>query len=469
MNKATTTVVVGGGIWGLVCTRALIRGGHSGLVRLVEASGRAGGKINTLARSGYLIETAANGFLDSNPATIKLCKDLGLGDRLIAASGTAARNRFVYLKGKLHRLPAGLWGAITTGVVGWGAKWRLATERFRRSAIPTQDESIAEFGRRRFGRELTETLLDAFVTGIWAGDPEKLSVRSCFPRWQDWEVLHGSLTGGLLARRRERIAEARENGQLGPSSPRMWSLKGGLVELVDALAKDCGDAVRTNTTVKGIKHTPRKEKPWELQLEHEVLQADQVVLATPPNAQADLLELVDQGISGELSSIPSNSICVVVLGFPKRDVPKHLDGFGYLSPQREGRPVLGVQWCSDIFPGLRAPQGMALWRALAGGPKNMEVNRASDSELVGSVLEEMARVTGLKTSPQVVEIVRWPKAIPQYELGHSQKVERIRSLASKWPGLFLGGSGLNGVALNDCVDQAQLMAKHLLDGGIGPF
>lgn len=469
MNKATTTVVVGGGIWGLVCTRALIRGGHSGLVMLLDASGRTGGKINTLDRSGYLIETAANGFLDSNPSTINLCKDLGLGDRLISASGTAARNRFVYLKGKLHRLPAGLWGALTTGVVSWGARWRVATERFRRPAIPEQDESIAEFGRRRFGRELTETLLDAFVTGIWAGDPEKLSVRSCFPRWHDWEVQHGSLTGGMLARRRERIAEARKTGQLAPSSPRMWSLKGGLAELVEALARDCGNAVRTNTIVKGIKHTPHKEKPWELLLEHEVLQADQIVLATPPNSQADLLKGLDKRISGELASIPSNSISVVVLGFPKRDVPKHLDGFGYLSPQREGRPVLGVQWCSDIFSGLRAPQGMALWRALAGGPKNKEVNRATDPELLDLVLNEITRVTGLKTSPQLVEIIRWPNAIPQYELGHSLRVERITSLTGEWPGLFLGGSGFKGVALNDCVEQAHLMAKHVLGGSIGSF
>ena len=469
MNNTTTTVVVGGGIWGLACTRALIRGGHPGVVKLFEASGRPGGKIHSLSRSGFLIESAANGFLDTNPATINLCRDLGLGDRLVVASGTASRNRFVYLKGKLHRLPAGLWGGLTSGVISWGSKWRVFTERFRRPTIPNEDESIAAFGRRRLGRELTETLLDAFVTGIWAGDPEKLSVRSCFPRWHEWEVTHGSLSGGMLARRRERISEARLAGQEPPGSPRMWSLKGGLVELVDALAKDCNQAIRTNAAVMGLKHNPHLTKPWELQLEGETIQADQVVLATPPDAQAELLELLDKEISGELSSIPSNSICLVGLGFPKKDVPKHLDGFGYLSPQREGRPVLGVQWCSDIFPDLRAPEGMALWRALAGGPKNTEVLRASDTELVSTVREELARVTGLNTAPELVEVVRWPKAIPQYLVGHSLRLERIALLLGKFPGLFLGGSGFKGVALNDCVDQAHLMAKRVLDGGVDPF
>lgn len=463
MNRPTTTVVVGGGIWGLACARALIRGGHPGLVKVLDGSARVGGKINTLCRSGFLVETAANGFLDSNPATLKLCRDLGLGDRLVAASGTSARNRFVYLKGKLHRLPSGLWRAFCTGAVSWGAKWRVVTERFRRPTIPPWDESVADFGRRRIGRELTETLLDAFVTGIWAGDPEKLSVRSCFPRWHEWEVRHGSLTGGILARRRERVAEAKAAGLPEPGSPRMWSLKGGLTELVNALAMDCGKAICINSIVRRIEHTPHKEKTWELQLNDGVEQADQVVLAVPPDVQADLVKLLDASISGELSAIASNSICVVVLGFPRKDVPNCLDGFGYLSPQREGRPVLGVQWCSDIFPGHRAPPEMALWRALAGGPKNNHVSQASDTELVRIVLKELALVTGLKTKPELVEIIRWHKAIPQYELGHSRRLENISRLVGKWPGLFLGGSGLNGVALNDCVDQAHLMARRVLD------
>lgn len=451
MSNPATAVVLGGGIWGLTCARALLRGGYPGQVLVLDESTRAGGKIRTLGTQGYSVETAANGFLNSNPATMELCKELGLGDRLVAASGTAARNRFIFLRGRLHRLPAGIWGALGTGVVSWWAKWRVATERFRRPSIPSGDESIADFGRRRFGRELTETLLDAFVTGIWGGDPETLSVRSCFPRWHEWETRYGSLTGGMVARRRER-----------GDKPGMWSLKGGLGELMAALARDCGDSVRLNSKVLGICHTPHKGKPWELRLETGPILADHVVLATPPDIQAGFLRPLDPVLAGELAAIRSNSIAVVAMGFPKGDVTKHLDGFGYLSPQRERRPVLGVQWCSDIFPGMRAPEGKALWRALVGDPGNTGVLGASDADLVRLVLEEMALVTGLKARPEMVEIIRWPKAIPQYELGHGKRVETIVRLAGHWPGLHLGGSGLNGVSLNDCVEQARLLARSVL-------
>jgi oxygen-dependent protoporphyrinogen oxidase len=462
MKTPPVTVVVGAGIWGLTCARSLLKSGHAGQIYLLDSDQRAGGKLDTLPHSGFLVESAANGFLDSNPATLQLCRDLGLGDKLISASGTAARNRFVYLKGKLHKLPGNLWGALTTGVVGWYARWRVLSERWRRPAIPMVDESIADFARRRLGRELTETLLDAFVTGIWAGDPETLSVRSCFPRWHEWETRNGSLTGGMMASRRERTLEARVAGMPPPGAPRMWSLRGGLTELVGALVRECGSALQTGAGVRALRYRAEANQPWEVILEDRVILADRVVLAMPPNAQAKLLAALDADLAAKLAAIPSNAIAVVAVGFPARDVPPGLDGFGYLSPQREGRPVLGVQWCSDIYPGLRAPSGMALWRALVGGPRFPEMADAPDDVLLRTVRNELALVTGMRAEPEFVKIIRWPKAIPQYQLGHANRVEEIQAHASRWPGLFLGGCAFGGVALNDCVDQAGAMAIRVL-------
>ena len=462
MTNSPVTVVVGAGIWGLTCARSLLKSGRAGQILLLDSDDRAGGKLDTLPRSGFLVETAANGFLDSNPATLQLCRDLGLGDKLVSASGTAARNRFVYLKGKLHRLPANLWGALTTGVVGWYARWRVVSERWRRPAIPAGDESIADFARRRFGREITETLLDAFVTGIWAGDPETLSVRSCFPRWHEWEARNGSLTGGMIARRRERVLEARMAGMPPPGAPRMWSLRGGLAELVGALVRECGSALQTGAGVRALRYRAEANQPWEVVLADRVIQADRVVLAMPPDAQAKLLDTLDAPLAAKLAAIPSNAIAVVALGFPARDVPPGLDGFGYLSPQREGRPVLGVQWCSDIYPELRAPSGMALWRALVGGPRCPQMADAPDDLLLRTVRDELALVTGMKAEPGFAKIIRWPKAIPQYTLGHAKRIEEIQSHAARWPGLFLGGCAFGGVALNDCVDQAGSMATRVL-------
>ena len=462
MKTPPVTVIVGAGIWGLTCARSLLKSGHAGQIYLLDSDQRAGGKLDTLPHSGFLVESAANGFLDSNPATLQLCRDLGLGDKLISASGTAARNRFVYLKGKLHKLPGNLWGALTTGVVGWYARWRVLSERWRRPAIPMVDESIADFARRRLGRELTETLLDAFVTGIWAGDPETLSVRSCFPRWHEWETRNGSLTGGMMASRRERTLEARVAGMPPPGAPRMWSLRGGLTELVGALVRECGSALQTGAGVRALRYRAEANQPWEVILEDRVILADRVVLAMPPNAQAKLLAALDADLAAKLAAIPSNAIAVVAVGFPARDVPPGLDGFGYLSPQREGRPVLGVQWCSDIYPGLRAPSGMALWRALVGGPRFPEMADAPDDVLLRTVRNELALVTGMRAEPEFVKIIRWPKAIPQYQLGHANRVEEIQAHASRWPGLFLGGCAFGGVALNDCVDQAGAMAIRVL-------
>lgn len=462
MTHSPVTVVVGAGIWGLACARSLVRSGCPGQVLLLEGADRAGGKLDTLPLAGFMVETAANGFLDSNPATLQLCRDLGLGDKLVSASGTAGRNRFVYLKGRLHRLPANLWGAFTTGVVGWYARWRVVSERWRRPPIPEGDESIADFGRRRFGRELTETLLDAFVTGIWAGDPETLSVRSCFPRWHAWETQHGSLTGGMLARRKERVQEAIRDQMPPPGAPRMWSLRGGLGELVGALARACGSVLQTGASVRALRFRPSAQPPWEVVLDDRVIVADRVVLAMPPDSQARLLESLDSELTVKLAAIPSNAIAVVALGFPAQEVPPGLDGFGYLSPQREGRPVLGVQWCSDIYPGMRAPPGMALWRALVGGPRFPEMARATDADLLRTVRDELARVTGMRAQPGFVKIIRWPRAIPQYQLGHAQRTEDIQRHAARWPGLFLGGSAFGGVALNDCVDQAGSMASRVL-------
>jgi oxygen-dependent protoporphyrinogen oxidase len=235
-----------------------------------------------------------------------------------------------------------------------------------------------------------------------------------------------------------------------------------LTELVGALVRECGSALQTGAGVRALRYRAEANQPWEVILEDRVILADRVVLAMPPNAQAKLLAALDADLAAKLAAIPSNAIAVVAVGCPARDVPPGLDGFGYLSPQREGRPVLGVQWCSDIYPGLRAPSGMALWRALVGGPRFPEMADAPDDVLLRPVRNELALVTGMRAEPEFVKIIRWPKAIPQYQLGHANRVEEIQAHASRWPGLFLGGCAFGGVALNDCVDQAGAMAIRVL-------
>ena len=461
MVETVQTVVVGAGIWGLACGRQLLKQIPRDSLLILDCQERAGGKLNTISSAGFRFETAANGFLDSNPATLNLCRELGLASSLVRASGTASRNRFVYLRGKLHKLPSNLWGALTTSLLSWNARWRIATERFRSPAIPSYDESISEFGRRRLGPELTDTLLNAFVTGIWGGDAEKLSLRSCFPKWHEWESRYGSLTGGIVARRKERITAARLRGEQPPGPPQMWSLSGGLNELMAAMSRECVDRLRLNAAVAEIRFHGHRVPKWDVVLDNgRIIQAENVVMANPPDKQAAIVNRLDDELSAEITQIPSNSISVVVLGFETQRLPEGLDGFGYLTPYRDGRPVLGVQWCSEIFPGLRAPQGKSIWRALVRGGGQFE-SGVGESFLIQSVMSELRLVLGIKAEPVFNSVIHWPRAIPQYVVGHAERVRRISTITARWPGLFLGGSGYQGVAINDCVEQAQLLAQKI--------
>ncbi|MFM7541137.1 MAG: protoporphyrinogen oxidase [Planctomycetota bacterium] len=461
MVETVQTVIVGAGIWGLACGRQLLKQIPRDSLLILDCQGRAGGKLNTVSFAGFHFETAANGFLDSNPATLNLCRDLGLANSLVRASGTASRNRYVYLRGKFQRLPSSLWGILTTRLLSWNARWRIATERFRRPSIPSCDESISEFGRRRLGPELTDTLLNAFVTGIWGGDAEKLSLRSCFPKWHEWESQYGSITGGIVARRKERITAARSRGEQPPGPPQMWSLTGGLNELMSALSRECVDRLRLNAGVAEIRFHDHRIPKWDVVLDNgKIIQAKNVVLANPPDKQAEILIRLDDELASEINQIPSNSISVVVLGFETQRLPQGLEGFGYLTPYRDGRPVLGVQWCSEIFPGLRAPPGKSIWRALVRGGSQID-SGGGESSLIQSVMRELKIVLGIESEPIFTSVIHWPRAIPQYVVGHADRIRRISTIAARWPGLFLGGSGYQGVAINDCVDQAQLLANKI--------
>jgi oxygen-dependent protoporphyrinogen oxidase len=453
-------LIIGGGISGQSLAFRLGQRLPASEVLVLEEQSCVGGTIQTESRDGFRVEAGPNGFLDSKPSTIDLCRELGLGERLVAASEAAGRNRFVLLDGRLRMLPSGLLSFLTSDVLSWRAKFRLLTERYRRPRRGSGDESIDAFARRRAGDEIAETLADAFVTGIHAGDPKLLSVQAAFPRLAAFEREHGSVSRGFAAARRRRRTEAAARGEPAPRPGRMWSFREGLGLLVETLRQRLRTPPVTGVSVRAVERADAGGG-WRVRAEgRDAWTADAVVLTCPAYRQAELVADLDRALADEIGSIAYNRVAVVALGYRAADVPVSTEGFGYLSPQRSRRDVLGVQWCSSIFPD-RAPPGLVLLRAMCGGWHRPEVVDWDDERLLQAVRDELGQTMRIQSPPAFHHVVRWHRAIPQYHLGHLERVARIEERLTQHAGLFAGGNAYHGVAMNDCVEQADVLATRV--------
>jgi protoporphyrinogen/coproporphyrinogen III oxidase len=459
MTPTPRVVIVGGGLSGLSLAYRIRERLPAAQVTVLEKAPRPGGNIVTIELDGFRVEGGPNGIFDAKPHTVQLCHDLGLADRLIPASESSRKHRYLFLDGRLRELPGSLWSFLTSPVLSWRGKANLLFEKYRKRPVnSTVDETIADFARRRAGNEAADILADAMVTGIHAGDPELLSVAAAFPRLVQFEREHGSVMRGFSAAARERRRAARARGER-PQRPQLWSFREGLAVLVDALRDRLGHSLHAGVHVRRIE---KSAKAWTIRGEgRENWQADAVILTTPAHDQAGIVAELDSELANEMRVIPYNRVAVVALGFRQADLPDRMpDGFGYIAPQKSRRDVLGVQWCSSIFP-ERAPGGMVLWRALCGGWHRGEIVGWPDDRLVAAVREELRVAMGVTAAPAFVEIVRWPAAIPQYHVGHLDRVRRIEARVATLPGLFLGGNAYHGVAMNDCTEQAEVLAERV--------
>jgi oxygen-dependent protoporphyrinogen oxidase len=452
-------VIVGAGISGLAAAYRLQQVLPTAEVTVLEQSGRPGGTVWTDRRDGFQIETGPNGFLDTKPSTADLCRDVDLAGRLIPATEAAARNRYLFVGGRLRALPAGLRSFLTSDLLSWRGKLSLLLERFRRGADGL-DESVGAFVRRRAGPEAAGLLADALVTGIYAGDPELLSAPAAFPRLATLEREHGSITRGMAAASRRRRREAAARGAPVPRPGRMWTFREGLRLLVETLSGRLARPPLLGARARGLRR--RGDGPgWVVAGEgHEEWAADAVLLTCPAYQQAALLAELDPPLADEVAAIPYNRVTVVGLGYRREDVPGALDGFGFIALQRDRRDLLGVQWCSSIFPG-RAPPGMVLLRALCGGWHRPDAAAWGDDRLLEAVRAELRPAMGITAAPVLHHIVRWERAIPQYHVGHLERVARVEARLARHPGLFVGGNAYRGVALNDCTEQAVVLAERM--------
>lgn len=436
-------IVIGGGISGLTCAYRLQQAGHQ--VTLVEQSPRVGGVIDSVQQDGFLFELGPQSFLSSK-AVLDLVADLGLTGSLQQADRRAPR--YVLVGGKLHQVPMAPPQLLTSSLLNWATKWRLFSEPFRRSAPPEPDESVADFVRRKFGDELLKLLVGPLVSGIYAGDPERLSLRSTFGVAYEWEKTYGSVIRGAM----------KAKPSANQPRPTLCSFTDGVRALPDALAASLGSAVRTRADVLSIcRRQTNGAAGFEISVQvagqPQMLHSDAVVLATPTPAAAKLISPISAKAGETLGRIEYAPVAVVNFGYRRADVKHPLAGFGFLVPRKEGVRSLGCVWSSSLFPG-RATQGMVSTATFVGGATDPAAVALTESELAALVAREIAGVLGITGEPVTQCVKVYPRAIPQNNLGHGRLLQALRDELTQLPGLYLTGSYLEGPAIAACVEHA---------------
>ncbi len=473
-------IVVGGGISGLATAfrigQKFAGSGRALEIEVLEEEDRPGGKIRSEQIDGYVFEWGPNGFLDGKPDTLDLCRDLGIESDLLASSD-AARKRYVLSRGRLHRVPENPVAFFRSSLLSVRGRLRILAEPWIRPTGTGEDVSIAAFGRRRLGREAVEKLLDPMVSGIFAGDPALLSLEACFPRIAELERQYRSLVRAMVAlvrARRKGFSAAAGPGQSqkhvgkpsgGPAGPAgvLVSFREGTERLVRALAARLGPSLRTGCRVEAVLAERQGRRPVHRLLcdergEKTQREADAVVLAVPAWSAARVVASCDAGAGALLAGIPYAPLVVVGLGFPENRTPGELDGFGFLVPFSEGTPVLGSLWTSRIFQG-RSPQGRFLTRNMVGGWRNPWVLGLEEEELEAMALGVLERATAGRGEVCFRRVVRHERAIPSYLLGHVRRVETLEERLRRFPGLYVTGNALRGVAINDCTREAVRLAE----------
>lgn len=450
--------IIGGGITGLAAAHRLQRIGPSLSVTLLERSSRLGGKIVTeRTGDGYVIEGAPDSFLSRKPRGLGLCEELGLSGSLVGRNPDHNRT-FVMRHGELHPMPTGLTGLVPTdfnalaesSLISPAGRDRLMRESELPPLPANGDESVASFATRRLGAEVFEQLVEPLLAGIYAGDATRLSLAATFPQLRELELKHGSLIRGLQASRR--------TGPFNEGVPPFVSLPGGMTELVDAIrARIEGVDVRCGV---GVSEIEGGGGAYRLNLsDGSALKAKALIVATPAHITARLLGRVDAELAELHAAIPHASTATVTLAWDERVLPRPLYGYGYVIPKAEQTDVLACTFTSSKWVG-RAPDGKAAVRIYLGRHGGRDVLEDDDASLIAQSRAEVEARLGIKASPELTRVYRWPLGSPQYVLGHPERLEAIEALLRKHHGLFLAGASYRGVGIPDCIHSGEEVARQ---------
>ncbi|MFA5975443.1 MAG: protoporphyrinogen oxidase [Elusimicrobiota bacterium] len=458
-------VVAGGGASGLAAAfrlQTLAKATRIPLeLHLLEASERFGGCIRTSRREGFLIESGPDCFLSEKIGGLKLIQELGLSDQLLNTHSDFRRS-FILRQNVLYPIPEGFYllapsrllSFLRSPMMSWSGKVRLLMEPLiQRRSLP--DESLASFVRRRMGSEALEQLAQPLIAGIYAADPETLSLRATFPRFIEME--HG---GGILWALQQPSTATRQAS--GARYSLFVTLRDGLQTLTDALENALPpESLHRGTTLRRLVFSPdTQENIWHAETDQGFLMVDAVVLALPAYASAQVLSELGPALAESLASIPYGSVATLNLAYRSADVGHALDGFGYVAPAREGRPVMACTFVHRKFAG-RVPEGYVLLRAFLGGASQESLLANSDAELTRLALSDLSSLLNIKWKPLWTSLQRWPRSMPQYTVGHLDRLEAIERGQTQWPGLALAGNWRHGVGVPDCLESGGQAAEKV--------
>ncbi len=467
MTAPRRIVVVGGGIAGLSAAHRVVelsreRGVPIELT-LLEAGKRTGGSISTEHVDGFTIEGGPDSFISEKPWALSLCERIGFNSRLIGTQDGFRRTYIVH-NGKLHALPDGFlllaptqfWPLLTTRLFSWPGKLRMALDLVLPRGPESKDESLGSFVTRRLGREALERVAQPLVGGIYTADPDTLSLAATMPRFLEMERTKRSIIWTMWSQQRRMAAN---RGTSGARWSLFVSVDDGMQALTDTLAARLPEgAIRTRAAVEGMSFN----RQWHLRTtDGESVVADGLILATPTYASAQLLEASSRSLAEELRGISYASSATVNLAYRADQIPRPLGGFGFVVPLVEARSIVACTYSSVKYAG-RAPEGHVLLRSFVGGAMQQQMFEQDDASMVASVRAEMQALLGIKSEPILSRVHRHARAMPQYHVGHLDRVQRIDSLVGGLPNLALAGSAYRGVGVPDCVHSGELAAEHLI-------
>lgn len=446
------SIIIGAGISGLSVAYYLKKAGQN--ILLLEASERVGGVIQSLDGDGFLLERGPNSLRGSHEL-LDLVDDLHLHNELVAADPKAPA--YVYFQQTLQAVPMSPPALITTKLLSTKGKLRLLREPFIAARRETGEESLDSFFRRRLGDEIQERLVAPFVSGVYAGDPQQLSIQASFARLAEFEAQAGSILKGAI--KAARAAKANQEPPKRSLRPyRLCSFRRGLETLPLAIGRALGDSLRVQVEITKVSQRP--DQLYEITCGTKTLAAKSLILATPAAATAQLINEIAPELSWPLTEIPYTKICAVPLAYRVEQLPQPLAGFGFLAPRGQGLRTLGCIWNSSLFPD-RAPEGWVVVNNFIGGETDRAAIELSDEELIATVHRDLQTVLGITGEPKRLPITRWQRAIPQYNLGHAARVAAIEAALAKHNGLWLAGNYLHGVAIGDCLKQGKELAEKI--------
>ena len=460
--KGKKFVIVGAGISGLVTAfylkRKIEQENRNDSILLLEQDSRVGGHIQSIKDQGFIFDGGPRGFLAEGRRTLSLCKELGIWNK-IQTSRDESRIRYIWRNNTLNPLPSKPTDIFTSKIIRFKEIKTVLGEYFKKSSAPSDDESVADFFTRRFSAEILDNFAELLITGVYAGDPKKLSAKSIFPKLKELEGQYGSILKGFIKSKKQKPENHFDTDIMSIKKTKLVSFNEGMETIVTALKENLDQIIKTKVNIKNIAF--QENNSSTILYEHNGSQIktdfDKIIFATPAYLTAEILKSSHPQLAKLLNEIEYAHIHVVCLGYHKK--VHQYKGFGFLSPRKEKLKMLGCIWNEMVFPSL-APEGEVNITAMYGGACHPEMKDWDNAKLIYEVRKELELTMKIKEEPDAIEIFKYQKGIPQYNIGYQKIIDNIFEILKKNPNIFLTGSYINGVGINDCVKNAYNLIRE---------